>query len=244
MYYRYNEIDILKETISPYDYIRKANIFLIRHGESTSNALQNSLKNKGKLLTEDLKMEDATIQLSENGKKQAIDLGKYLYKYMNNNNLKKEETLVLISPFTRVRETFELANESLKFDLSSNIFVLNSLAEQSYGAFHMISREIKEELYNKIYSECQRSTISYFKPQFLGESPSDVSNRLWNVIYFIKDYIENKNIKNVFIFAHRNVNKCMLMNLLNLPPEFYDDFKINENSSIINIKNGKYNTIV
>ena len=46
--------------------------------------------------------------------------------------------------------------------------------------------------------------------------------------------------KNVFIFGHGNANKCMLMNLLNLPPEFYNDFPKATNSSIININNGKF----
>lgn len=64
-----------------------------------------------------------------------------------------------------------------------------------------------------------------------------------NVLYFIKDYIKTSNIEKVFVFAHGNINRCILMNLLNLPAGFYDDFEISENSSIINIKNGKYNIL-
>lgn len=84
-----------------------------------------------------------------------------------------------------------------------------------------------------------KNKISYFKPQFLGESPADVSNRVWKAIDFIKERTENTEIRNVFIFAHSNINKCILMNILNLPPEFYDDFKIEKDISIIRLKNGK-----
>lgn len=107
----------------------------------------------------------------------------------------------------------------------------------------MISRDVKEKVYEKIYLECNRNKISYFKPTFLGESPSDVCARLWNAIYFIRDYTSKTDIKNVFVFGHGNSNRCMLMNLLNLPPEFYDDFPRGDNSSIINIKDGKYNEL-
>lgn len=244
MYYRYKGIEILKNTVTPYDYIKSLNILLIRHGESECNALQSKLKSEGKSLTENQKIEDAIIGLTENGKKQASELGIYLKKYMIENNIRNEDVLVLISPYERARRTFELANETLKFEENAdNIFVLNSLTEQFFGAFHMISRDVKKQIYEKIYEECNRNTIKYFKPTFLGESPADVCNRLWNSIYFMKDYTQKANVKNVFIFGHGNSNKCMLMNLLNLPPEFYGDFPKLSNSSIINIKEGKYNEL-
>ena len=160
---------------------------------------------------------------------------------MQEANISCKDVLVLISPYIRTRETFEIANQFLNFnENSNNIIILNSLIEQFFGAFHMISKDVKKQLYEKVYSECNRNTVSYFKPTFLGESPFDVCNRLWNAIYFIKDYTKKNLIKNVFIFGHGNSNRCMLMNLLNLPPEFYDDFPKMGNSSIIQVKNGKY----
>ncbi len=242
MYYRYNGLDILEKAKTPYSYIEKLNILLIRHGESEVNALQANYKNSGKPLTEDLKIEDALVKLTSNGIEQANQLGISLKNYMQEKHISNNDVLVLVSPYERARQTFEIANKHLGFTESAdNVVVLNSLIEQFFGAFHMISRDVKKAVYPKIYEECIRNSITYFKPTFLGESPFDVCNRLWSAIYFIKDYTNENNIKNVFIFGHGNANKCMLMNLLNLPPEFYNDFPKATNSSIININKGKYN---
>lgn len=241
MYYRYSNLDILKEAKTPYPYIEKLNILLIRHCESEVNALQADYKNSGQPLTEDLKIEDALVKLTSLGIEQADQLGISLRNYMQKQHISNNDVLVLVSPYERARQTFEIANKHLGFkENSQNIFVLNSLIEQFFGAFHMISRDVKKAVYPKIYEECIRNSLTYFKPAFLGESPFDVCNRLWNAIYFIKDYTSENNIKNVFIFGHGNANKCMLMDLLNLPPEFYNDFPKATNSSIINIKNGKF----
>ena len=241
MYYRYNGLDILEKAKTPYSYIEKLNILLIRHGESEVNALQADYKNSGKPLTEDLKIEDALVKLTSNGIEQANQLGISLKNYMQEQHISNNDVLVLVSPYQRARQTFEIANKHLGFaESADNVVVLNSLIEQFFGAFHMISRDVKKEVYSKIYEECIRNSITYFKPTFLGESPFDVCNRLWNAIYFLRDYTQENNVKNVFIFGHGNANKCMLMNLLNLPPEFYNDFPKATNSSIININNGKF----
>lgn len=241
MYYRYKGLDILKNVTSPYPYIKSLNIFLIRHGESECNLLQNNYKSTGKPLTENLKIEDALVKLTALGENQALALGNSLQKYMIEKQISKDNVLILVSPYERTRKTFELANKSLCFnENATNIFVLNSLVEQSFGAFNMISRDVKKEVYGKIYDECNRNTISYFKPTFLGESPFDVCTRLWQAIYFIKEYTQETNVKNVFIFGHGNANKCMLINLLNLPPEIYHELPNISNTSIINIDHGKF----
>lgn len=244
MYYRYTGTDVLDRAKSPYEIFDNINVFLVRHGESVSNALSKKLKEEGKILDEEQKIEDAKIELSPKGIEQSKVIGRALLQHLNlASKDEMEKTLVLISPYERARETFENANEYMNFDYDGdNIFVLNDLREQSYGAFHMIDRSIKRKNYGNMYDECQKSTISFFKPQLLGESPADVSARLDSVFDFIEKISSRKPIKNVIIFAHRNINKCMLMKILNLPAEFYDDFE-QDNTSFINIKNGKYNKI-
>ena len=201
MYYRYNNLDILNDAKTPYPYIEKLNILLIRHGESEVNALQSNYKSSGKPLTEDLKIEDALVKLTSTGIEQANQLGISLKKYMEDQHISNNNVLVLVSPYERARKTFEIANIHLGFtENAQNIVVLNSLIEQFFGAFHMISRDVKKLVYPKIYEECIRNSLSYFKPTFLGESPFDVCNRLWNAIYFIKDYTIENNVENVFIF--------------------------------------------
>lgn len=245
MYYRYKDTKILEEIVTPYDFLKELDVLLIRHGESEVNDLRKRLKEENKSITEDMKIEDATIKLSELGEKQSIELGKNIKEYIEKEKISRDRILVLVSPYERARQTFEIANKYMGFDeKNDNIFVLNSLREQFYGAFHMISKDVKQEEYSKIYEECQRNKISFYKPQFLGESPAEVADRVYNVLNFIKQYCENKKIDKVFIFAHGNINRCIMMNILNLPAEFYDDFEMGENTSIINIKNGKYNESV
>lgn len=245
MYFRYEGLEILNTVITPYEMFKKLNVFLVRHGESVSNALRKKFKEEGKVIDEDQKMEDAKIKLTEKGILQSKEVGKLLANHLNLTSPREiSETLVLVSPYERTRETFEHANTFLQFDYNSdNVFVLNDLREQFYGAFNMIDREIKRKNYGKLYDECQKTTLSFFKPQLLGESPADVSARLDSVFNFIEKITTQQNIKNIIIFGHRNVNKCMLMKILNLPAEFYDDFEYDENASIINVKYGKYNDI-
>lgn len=241
MYYRYEDKSILKKVVTPYKELKDLDIILIRHGESESNALQEDLKKKGELLDNSKKIEDSKIKLTSKGKEQAIQLGKKIKKELEESQINQEDILVLVSPYERARETFEESNKELKLNLEKdNIYVLNDLREQSYGAFHMISKEVKKELYEQIYNECQSIHTSFFKPQFLGESPADVGTRAVNVINFIKEYARNNNAKKVLIYGHGNINRCLLMNILNLPPEIYDDFARGGNASIIRIKNGKY----
>lgn len=112
---------------------------------------------EGNLLDEEQQIEDAIIGLSDKGQKQAVQIGNILKEYIGNNFIKENECLILVSPYKRVRKTFELANSILNFnEKSDNIYVLNTLREQFYGAFHMISREIKKRNYGKIYDECQK----------------------------------------------------------------------------------------
>ena len=82
MYYRYSGLDILEEAKTPYPYIEKLNILLIRHGESEVNALQSDYKNSCQPLTEDLKIEDALVKLTNTGIEQANQLGILLREYM------------------------------------------------------------------------------------------------------------------------------------------------------------------
>jgi len=241
MYYRYEGLAILNKVQSPYKLFKKLNVLLVRHGESVSNALREKLKSEKILLDEDQVIEDAKIGLTEKGISQSKDTGKKIRDYFESNGLDKNKTLVLVSPYLRAMETYEYANEFLNFDNNSdNVFVLNALREQDYGAFHMIDREIKKKRYETIYKICQKNTISYYKPQFLGEAPIDVSTRLNGVMDFIEKISNQADIETVIIFAHKNVNKCMLMNILNLPAEFYDDFDYEENCSILNIHKGKF----
>lgn len=244
MYYRYEGLEILNKAQSPYELFKKLNVLLVRHGESVANALRAKLKNENVFLDEDQVIEDARIDLTDKGVVQSREIGQKLRDYFSFSGIDKDKTLVLVSPYQRARATYEYANEVLQFENDSDqVFVLNALREQAYGAFHMIDSEIKKQKYGTIYKNCQKNTLSFYKPQFLGESPIDVSTRLNEVMDFIENIARQQDINTVIIFAHKNVNKCMLMKILNLPAEFYDDFDYDENCSVLNICHGKYKKV-
>lgn len=239
MYYRYSGLNDILKAKSPYSVFDGLNVFLLRHGESQGNALQAKLKAEGKELGEEQQLEDAKIKLTKKGIQQSKDLGKALAAELDLQS-ERDKTLVLVSPFERARESFEAANQFMKFDcLSNNVFVIEELKEQSYGAFSMIDSQVKQREFGKIYSECQKSSLPFYKPQFLGESPSDVLVRCENVIRFIEEQVRAREIKNVIIFGHRNVNRCLLIKILNLPSLIYDDLG-NLNGNFLQIKNGKF----
>ena len=63
--------------------------------------------------------------------------------------------------------------------------------------------------------------------------------RCENVIRFIEEQVRAREIKNVIIFGHRNVNRCLLIKILNLPSLIYDDLG-NLKGNFLQIKNGKF----
>ena len=112
--------------------------------------LQADYKSLGQPLTEDLKIEDAFVKLTSVGIEQANQLGITLKKYMQEQHISNNDVLILVSPYERARQTFEIANKHLGFiENAQNIVVLNSLIEQFFGAFHMISRDVKKAAYPK-----------------------------------------------------------------------------------------------
>lgn len=111
MYFRYEGLEILNQLQSPYNLFKKLNIFLVRHGESVSNALRAKLKSENALLDEEQVIEDAKIDLTEKGITQSKDIGRKLNNYLAANGIDKGKTLVLVSPYQRARATYEYANE-------------------------------------------------------------------------------------------------------------------------------------
>ncbi len=240
MYYRYNDIKNLKSIETPYNFIKKLDIFLIRHGESEGNILQKKVIDTQIDVKPEERIDDIRIKLTKNGEDQAKEVGKKLNKIIEDKKIDKSKILVLVSPYERSRSTFEIANKELKLDMK-NIFVLNSLREQSFGAFDFINHQKKLNTYGREYAEYTRNSLKFFRQQYLGESPAEVYDRSNSILFFIKEYVEHNSVENIFIFGHGCINRILLMNFLNLPPEFYDNYDLPENASIIKIEKGKWN---
>ena len=238
MYYRIEDIKELSDMESPYEFIKKLNIYLVRHGESEGNILQSKVSDYAYEVKEEERLEDIKVRLTPKGEEQARNLGSKIKQMFESKEIDRNKTLVLVSPYERARKTFELANMQAKFNAES-VFVLNDLREMSYGAFDFINHDKKMNDYKREYAEYNRNTLKYFKQQYLGESPANVCDRCYSVLFFIKEYMQNHEIENVFVIAHGDANRCLAMDMINLPPEAFEYFKPQDNAKIIKILHGK-----
>ena len=148
MYYRIEDIKELSDMESPYEFIKKLNIYLVRHGESEGNILQSKVSDYAYEVKEEERLEDIKVRLTPKGEEQARNLGSKIKQMFESKEIDRNKTLVLVSPYERARKTFELANMQAKFNEES-VFVLNDLREMSYGAFDFINHDKKMNDYKR-----------------------------------------------------------------------------------------------
>ena len=119
-------------------------IFIMRHGEA-----------------EVVASSDETRRLTDYGRKQSISQGQWLKTHLNSTALSVQK--VIVSPYVRAQETFELVNSALDY--------LSVLQEQGVESVLLISHlplvgSIVSELYGK------RNPISFY--------PSTIVQIDWN----------------------------------------------------------------
>ena len=101
-------------------------IFLIRHGESISNTGENYVA----------RIPDHLVSLTEKGKQQARESGKWLRDYCDQNGVDLTRARIWRSPYLRTRQTSEEFNRSLGItDIREDI----TLTEQQYGLFDSVA---------------------------------------------------------------------------------------------------------
>ena len=196
-------------------------IFLIRHGESIQNTKENNEK----------KLPDHKVYLTEKGKQEAEEAGKFLKQYLEENDIDISNATLWVSPYTRTRQTAEIINSILEIeDIKEDI----TLIEQRYGLFSDNSlTDIKEkykeqfELYDRYY---QNDGKFYAKmPQ--GESPYDVALRIKQFINTLyRDIDEGKDT--FFIVSHGTTIRCFVMDWFHKSPEWFNKEPNMENCSI------------
>lgn len=173
-------------------------IILVRHGQSEGN-VDSSIYGK---------LADNKINLTEKGKKQALQAGKELKKM-----LKNESITFYVSPYKRTLQTYENIIKSLT---NNNIqtFIDSRIREQEYGNMYSITKEIQKV----------RNHVGRFYYRFLhGESGADCYQRVNS--FLEKMYKDFKNCKiksdNVVIVCHGIVMRVFAMIMLGLPIEKY-----------------------
>jgi len=168
------------------------NIYLIRHGFTPTNNVNYNGQGKIRSIAED---KDMPLE-REYGVRQALELGTYL-------NSIEGKTLILASPYNRVRQTLNYALSNMKKNYE--IIISDDLHEINSGVSFARTKDEVLEIYpnTSFYEDFKKDPIntSYIE----GESNANVRDRVKDISNKIIEY-SNK-YDNVFVFAHGVVNK-------------------------------------
>ena len=204
-------------------------IFLIRHGESVSNVGENYIK----------RIPDHLVSLTEEGKRQAENGGRWLAEYCRENNVDLSKARIWRSPYLRTRQTSEEFNKSLGItDIREDI----TLTEQQFGLFDSVPEAEWGKLYPAEYAEYKRQLSNYGKFYArlpLGESPFDVAIRIHQFMGTIYRDFEKNGVDTLFIFTHGTTLRTFLLRWFHYSPEWYHEEKNPKNCWIREIKDGK-----
>ena len=188
-------------------------IFLIRHGESISNAGENYVK----------RIPDHLVSLTENGKAQARENGEWLANYCREKGIDLSRARIWRSPFLRTRQTCDEFNRSLGIeDIREDI----TLTEQQFGLFDSIPESEWEARYPSEAFEYRRQCSNsgkFYARLPLGESPFDVAIRIHQFMGTIHRDYERHGLDTLFIFTHGTTLRTFLLRWFHYSPEWYQD---------------------
>jgi phosphohistidine phosphatase SixA len=97
-------------------------IFLILHGESVANVGENYVK----------RLPDHLVPLTEKGKEQARENGKWLLEYCKEKGINLSGARIWRSPYLRTRQTSEEFNKFLNIDAIEIIRLHIALREKTH----------------------------------------------------------------------------------------------------------------
>lgn len=204
-------------------------IFLIRHGESMANTGENYGP----------RIPDHAVSLTENGKQQAFQNGKWLKEYCNENGIDLNKARIWRSPYLRTRQTSEEFNKSLGItDIREDI----TLVEQQFGLFDSVPEEDWGKLYPVEFAEYSRQKNNFGKFYArlpMGESPFDVAIRVHQFTGTIYRDLEKHGVDTLFVFTHGTTLRTFLLRWFHYSPEWYHEERNPRNCWIREIKDGQ-----
>ena len=203
-------------------------IFLIRHGESIANAGENYVK----------RTPDHLVSLTEKGKEQARENGKWLADYCRQNDVDMSCERLWRSPYLRTRQTCDEFNKALRIeDVREDV----TLIEQQYGLFDSVPESEWGEFYPNEYAEYRRQLSNYGKFYArlpLGESPFDVAIRVHQFMGTVHRDLEKNGVDTLFVFTHGTTLRAFLLRWFHYSPEWYHEERNPKNCWIREIKDG------
>ncbi|MBR3229300.1 MAG: histidine phosphatase family protein [Bacilli bacterium] len=175
------------------------NIYLIRHGFTpANNANYNNQRGLSQIAFDENMPLDKVYGIS-----QALELGIFLNGIMGN-------SLILVSPYKRTRETLEYALQNMNGEYE--IKVIDDLKEINTGVCYAKTRdEVIEENDGALefFDNLEKSPLS--TSYIGGESEYDVRDRVIDISSKILEF--SKIYDNIFVFAHGSVNKWIFYNI-------------------------------
>lgn len=196
-------------------------IILIRHGESEANVDRYLFG----------RVPDYTIELTENGRRQAEEAGKRLKELVGN-----ESVYFYVSPFWRARSTFE----GLVSAFPRNQFDYNEeprLREQEWGYLR------SNEEFDEICRERREYGTFYYRIPG-GEAGSDVYDRVNDLLGSLyRDFAEKDFPKNCVLVTHGLTIRLFIMRFFHMTVEEFEMMMAPKNCDLVILeqqKNGHY----
>ncbi len=185
-------------------------IFLIRHGESVANVGDNLER-----------LPDHLVELTENGKRQAYEAGKWLKNYCGEKSIDLTRARIWRSPYRRTRQTSEEFNKSLGItDIREDI----TLVEQKFGLFDSLPETewgiTDAAAYDEFLRQVQNQGKFYARLP-MGESPFDVAIRVHQFMGTIYRDYEKDGTDTLFVFTHGTTLRAFLLRWFHYSPEWY-----------------------
>jgi broad specificity phosphatase PhoE len=233
-------------------------IFLVRHGQSQSNA--DWAVNRH--------VADHAIELTEEGKRQAGECGEFLARYFRDiaepgigiDGKYLNRVRLWVSPYRRTRQTADGIQATAIMD-DVNIYNGKSrsgypdydhrlsdrkehllLAEQQFGIFDGLSDAEREKSYpaeQAHYEKHKKSDGKIWPKMPLGESRFDVCIRVHQAFGTFKRDQERHGIDTIVVVAHGTVNRAFVMMWLHLPYEWMDKEPNPKNCSVRLLEDGE-----
>lgn len=181
------------------------NIFLIRHAQGYHN-YNNTFFRKVKELIEKKSLSDP--QLTEIGKLQSINCGKFLNRFLNDNNIEKNKFIFFCSILLRTRETINnILDQIEQFKSSKDIYVLPCSQEISFvkgnEKNNITYGKCNDNINNRILYQCDyvfsknnfnRNIIWKYYTEFKNENNNCNDTNMIYQTYIIYSKIINKDI--------------------------------------------------
>lgn len=203
------------------------NIYIIRHGQSEANLkTYNEIK------------EDCKVELTNEGRTQAEEAGKFLSQTIPQNEIK--DSIIITSTYLRALQTTQQINKSLNIKTTKD----SRLVEFDRGIFikcKYSERKLKFPKEFQEYQNMQHSKNKFFAKPPEGESGADVYRRVRPITYELKQLCK-QGVKNVIIVSHHDTMKVLTLALMDYDKLWYCKENSVQNCSIrkIELQNNKY----